>query len=362
MNHIGRALKDNEKPIRIGFVGFHKAFNLMWNHISISLLPDFPIEIANTSEGEVPDYLFFSVFGSSHMNHLFDNCIKIFTCEENIRVPWSECDYALSSDRILYNPYYKRLPIYTRFLRHHLDHTGETLIKSFRDDELKSALARKSRFCNFVYSNGSAEERILFFEMLSKYKRVDSGGSVLNNLGGVRVGDKLAFLRDYKFTIAFENSRYPGYVSEKIVEPMASLSIPIYWGCRSIGEDFNAFSFVNANEPEGSDKNELVHHFAQVIRKIIWLDTHDDDYLAMLAEPWFHDNQPNAYCKANYLTEFMNQVFETPRSCLPKRSPAPVPTVLEPAPLSPEPSNQSTRGWSWADHLTTPRKNPHVKK
>ena len=77
-----------------------------------------------------------------------------------------------------------------------------------------------------------------FFRRLSRYRPVDSGGRVLNTLGH-RVADKQAFLRDYKFTIAFENESHPGYTTEKIVEPMLAASIPIYWGDPEVARHFD---------------------------------------------------------------------------------------------------------------------------
>ena len=68
-------------------------------------------------------------------------------------------------------------------------------------------------------------------------------GRVLNTLGH-RVADKQAFLRDYKFTIAFENESHPGYTTEKIVEPMLADSIPIYWGDPLVGTDFEVESWL----------------------------------------------------------------------------------------------------------------------
>ena len=344
MNYIGRPAKPNEKIITIGFVGFHQTFDPIWNHITLAIRDDLPVAVADVARGEVPEYLFFSVFSKTHLDPRFDRCVKIFTCEENIRVPWHECDFAMSSDHLEEpDSRYLRLPIYARFLRHLKDHTGLTLVKPEHPSYASGALAIKTKFCNFVYSNELAKERILFFEMLSKYKKVDSGGAVLNNMGGTRVGNKLKFLEGYKFTIAFENSRYPGYISEKLVEPMASFSIPIYWGCRRVGDDFNPFSFVCANEPEGSGQSELVHHFEQVIRRIVWLDTHDDDYRLMMSEPWFHNNKPNTYCQPSYIKDFLTAaVFSQTKSKLPKRS-------LAPKPVPP-------RGWCWADHLNDPRR------
>ena len=74
------------------------------------------------------------------------------------------------------------------------------------------------KFCNFVYSNsGNCDPiREAFFHQLCKYKKVDSGGKYLNNIGKA-VGDKLQFIKDYKFTIAFENSSCSGLYYRKII-------------------------------------------------------------------------------------------------------------------------------------------------
>ena len=87
-------------------------------------------------------------------------------------------------------------------------------------------------------SNPYSQKRIGFFKELSKYKKVDSGGKVLNNVGGC-VEDKLEFIKDYKFVISFENSAHPGYTTEKIVDPLAMNCIPIYWGNPYVARDFN---------------------------------------------------------------------------------------------------------------------------
>jgi hypothetical protein len=319
---VGRPLLPGEKCPSLGFLGFHALFNRVYNHITLALRDDLCFDVCE--HNEVPEYLIFSVYSKDHLSPRYDRCVKIFTCEENQRVPWHECDYALTGDR-LQDLRHLRLPVYAGYLRHLSDNAGTTLVKPV-DYDARRSLAGKTRFCNFVYSNSRAEERILFFRILSKYKKVDSGGAVLNNLG-TRVRDKLSFLANYKFTIAFENSRYPGYITEKLVEAMAAGSLPIYWGCRDVGSDFNPFSFVHANEPEGSDRNELVMYFEQVAQRVAWLDQHDDEYLEILSRPWFSGNLPNQYCQPSYATDFFRKIFATSRKDLPKRDPIPAPLL-----------------------------------
>jgi hypothetical protein len=294
---IGRALKAGEKPIVVGFVGFHQLFHNTFNIITCPLLDHFSFDVVEPGDGRIPDFLFFSVFDSPHLNPRYAKCVKIFTCEENIRIPWRECDYALTGDHLRNEPRHLRFPIYARFLYHLKQLTGRTIVKP-EDFDARAVLDKKIRFCNFVYSNGQAQERLKFVEMLSKYKQVDCGGRVKNNLG-YRVGDKLKFLESYKFTIAFENSSYPGYISEKLVEPMVSNSLPIYWGCKGVGADFNTSSFIVANERKLEEAAEHVIH----------LDQNDKAYVEMMSKPWWRGNKPNMYCKDGYTLEFMRKIF-----------------------------------------------------
>ena len=84
------------------------------------------------------------------------------------------------------------------------------------------------------------------FEELNKYKRVDSGGRYLNNIGrpeGVR--DKFAFQSEHKFSLTFENSAHLGYTTEKLLQGFSAGTIPIYWGDPAVENCFNPKAFIN---------------------------------------------------------------------------------------------------------------------
>ena len=77
------------------------------------------------------------------------------------------------------------------------------------------------KFCAMVVSSGAGHknDRDTLFDALSEYKKVDSGGKYRNNLpDGKGVADKNAFLSDYRFSIAAENSLHNGYITEKIMD------------------------------------------------------------------------------------------------------------------------------------------------
>ena len=96
------------------------------------------------------------------------------------------------------------------------------------------------------------------------------------------------FLKNYKFTIAAENSSFPGYTTEKIIHPLSVGSIPIYWGSTTVGEDFNEKAFINLNN--FSSTKEAV----ELIKEI---DNDDILYKEILNEPIFKKNEFPACAK-----------------------------------------------------------------
>lgn len=250
--------------IKIDFADFWTHFNKKHNYFTELLSKHFDIEFSDQ-----PDFLIYSCYGQNHLNYY---CYKIFYNGENLRVNWNSCDYAFSFD-YLDDERHFRLPNWIWY-------QNPALLLQEKPP-LNKLLETKIGFCNMVVSNPLAKKRIEFFHKLSQYKRVDSGGRYLNNIGGPVV-DKLKFIRNYKFTIAFENSSFPGYTTEKIFEPMLSGSIPIYWGNTEVGRDFNTSSFLNWHQ-FGSDE--------KLIDYIIKLDSDDTLYGQLWEEPWFKNNK-----------------------------------------------------------------------
>ena len=122
---------------------------------------------------------------------------------------------------------------------------------------------------------------------------------MLNNIGFL-VPDKLDFIKDYKFSIAIENSVVPGYTTEKIIEPMMMNSMPIYYGDPYVSRDFNMDSCVHIKNPES---------IQEIIDRIIVLDNNDDLYIDKLRKKWFaYGNVKKKY--AQEITAFFENIFE----------------------------------------------------
>jgi hypothetical protein len=240
-----------------------------------------------------PDFIIYSTFGNDYLN--FD-CTKIFYTGENIRPNFNLCDYALGFDLLTFEDRYYRLPFYRHWPLFRL----ADKIKHIRLKELEG-----KKFCNFIYSNGSGSvERTVFFDILSTYKRVDSGGRLKNNLGYL-VEDKLKFMQAYKFSIAFENVSSNGYTTEKILDAKVAGTIPIYWGNKKIDLDFNTKSFINCHDYET---------FEEVVNLIKYLDNNDEAYIKMANEPLFISNKiPENLSEEKIAAFFFDIIKQGPR-------------------------------------------------
>ena len=283
-------------------------------------------------EDDRPDFVVFGPYGGHIPEGPFTR-IGYFC--ENMKPDMAVCDWAFGTryEEEVNDPRYMRIQW--------LGFDPSSLVKN--QTNVDEVIRKKTRFCNFVYSN-RVPFREKFCAELSRYKSVDAPGKSMNNMASIEStngtrGDmwqrKRAFLSQYKFTIAFENSSYPGYHTEKILDPMMVDSLPIYWGNPCIDRHFNTRSFVNTHEHLETNDSRLVEFleansqrefsdaqtagvgairfkvkrrlkyvgqavktrlqydatFDQLIERIIEIDRDESLYARYLAEPWFEDNQ-----------------------------------------------------------------------
>ncbi len=277
----------NMSTIKIKFVDFWASFDPHNNYFINALKGKVQVELSDE-----PDILFFSYFGTAHLQY---TCHKIQFLGENVEPDFRIADYAISFD-YLQQPNHLRLPLYVilfdenKSIANFLQPKTAAII-----DELAK---EKTGFCSFVVSSKDTKSRIDFFHHLSAYKKVDSGGAVLNNMGG-RVTDKLAFIQQYKFNIAFENATYPGYVTEKIVEAKEANTVPIYWGNPRITEEMNPKSFINYHDYNSTKA---------LLNRVIEVDNNEALFASYLQEPLFYNNQPNEYFNNERFVDFFKKI------------------------------------------------------
>lgn len=77
--------------------------------------------------------------------------------------------------------------------------------------------------------------------------------------------DKLEFLKQYKFSIVFENTVFPGYLTEKIFDCFFSGVIPVYLGDPSVSEQIPSDCFIDARDFKNYD--ELLYYLKTMPRE-----------------------------------------------------------------------------------------------
>lgn len=248
-----------------------------------------------------PDYLFCGDFMTYQF--LEYDCIKVYVCAENEFPNFNLYDYAIGEYEIDYDKRYLRYPFYLW-----RDGTKEAFNNALNKKIVTNGFDRK--FCNMVVSNGNMSasyRRDLFFK-LSEYKKVDSAGGYLNNMGGEKIPKsidrKLEFSSGYKFSIACENASHPGYTTEKIIEAWNAGTIPIYWGNPNIGLEFNEEAFVNCHAYSSIE---------EVLNRIRTIDEDESVYNSMLNQPIINEfSGAKKYITNELLFHFFSNIFDVP--------------------------------------------------
>ena len=251
-----------KRKIYVKYMDFWPAFKLERFDVHRILLERYEV-----IQSDNPDYVIFGEFGGENYgieNRI--NCIKLFLSIENRDPNFDNTDYAIGIHYIDMGDRYFRKPTET--------HQLSAIQTVYNVTQVKNIDIPSKKFCAWVVSNGGGSERNKFFDKLSQYKVVDSGGSFRNNVGGP-VGDKLEFLSHYKFSICMENSKTQGYISEKLVDCFEAGTIPIYYGDDTILELLNNKSYIHVkSEDEFDEKIELIKQ----------IDNNDTLYQEMIRE------------------------------------------------------------------------------
>ena len=195
---------------------------------------------------------------------------KVFFSAENGPLPNGDISLFLTSS-VVEDATHLRIPTWMTFI----DWTsGSTVLPTNTEDNpIRLPLhfattshpvpfSKRESFCAFVVSNPCCTIRNRAFEVVNGYKPVNSGGALYNTIGGPLAlkypgggcGDlsKHHFFADHRFTISFENSQAPGYVTEKLLHAKMAGCVPLYWGDTT--NDFDPESYVNLSTLTDSEK------------------------------------------------------------------------------------------------------------
>ena len=199
-----------------------------------------------------PDVVFHSIFGGMKESANY-KCKKILYLGENHRPEQFKADYSISFDPHSNTNY--RLPLWQVYI----------LKKPELKERLYNRLNYKEedfvRWCSFTVSNPSNLMRISAYQSLSQYKKVSSYGKVMPNDPILQKYSSGKYWRDakdsfflanpHKFMLTYENTPYPYYCTEKLMDAFLVGAMPIYHGDPKVSKDWNPDAFINVMKYTG---------------------------------------------------------------------------------------------------------------
>ena len=131
-----------------------------------------------------------------------------------------------------------------------------------------------------IISNNNGAVRNKFLDKLEKFMDIDYAGNYKNNIGGhlkpnYNTSEYREFLGKYKFVITMENSREDTYITEKLINGVMSVTIPVYWGSNKVFDYINKDRFLNLEND--SEKDML-----RIIGKMKNLSNNQSEWLEMV--------------------------------------------------------------------------------
>lgn len=139
---------------------------------------------------------------------------------------------------LMYYPYYK------------IGDEGDDIMKYLERTRNKNLNKEKRYLASCVASHDRYGQRRAICNAVSKYGNILCPGTFIGNvpkIGGENE-DKIEFISGGVFNICPENSAYPGYYTEKVIQALEGGTIPIYWGYGKPEEeilDERAYCYVN---------------------------------------------------------------------------------------------------------------------
>ncbi|MDH4450932.1 MAG: glycosyltransferase family 10 [Rhodoferax sp.] len=181
--------------------------------------------------------------------------LTLFQTAENVRHNHIPCDYALSFDLAVSDSSHYRYPYWMEML----DWSGEGVIGNTNPrfgclltperliQPLGTAFLQKARKAA-IFASHQREPRATLIRKLREHIEVDGFGpvfdaSVLHHSDSTFT--KREVLKGYAYNLCPENSLYPGYYTEKIVEAFYADSLPLAWVDECVSIDFNPNAMIN---------------------------------------------------------------------------------------------------------------------
>ena len=234
-------LPRNNNSISVAFTGFWPGFNPADNEVlnlfryAASLIGR---QIHFTSANA--DILLFSCFGEYYYDEHPD-ATRILYLGENVRPDYSEADYSISFDMSSYSGRNLYLPLWILRSAQYAPSFPDYVPYSAEDLEYEKPVNGGTRTVAYIGNNSTAIRLEAIQALKAHGWHVECYGSHTRP-----VANKIDALKKHRFNLCFENSYFPGYATEKLVDSFLGGAIPIYWGGAPLST-FNSLSFFNCD-------------------------------------------------------------------------------------------------------------------
>lgn len=295
--------------------GFDKNNNIITNtlrllyDVKISVNPDISICQVCPADHQAPEPEYFVTKGKNKVVHWMTESI-----ERTGSPDYDRCDFSITSCR--FNDEKNiRIPswsMYLNWINNQEDDYKKGRNQSFlvSPKKLVSKIqhTEKKKFCCLLVNNDLGIRKNDYPQIMKlsidNGLLIESRGRYLQNmqnLGGDEL-DKLNYIDSFKFNLCYDNGDADGYITEKLIHPIYKGCIPIYWGCKTVGAEFNEDRFIHARNY--SSIEEMWDH-------IMKLNYNKDMFKEMQSQPCFPNNQIPEVGNPEYIIENLKKIVES---------------------------------------------------
>lgn len=237
-------------------------------------------------EPKKADLIFFSVFGNSNEKLKYKFKKKIFYTGEPYPTDSIKSDLRITFDLDDKNGTNFRLPNWYMYFdwfdeNKYKDKNQWRFPLDYISSENEFFNRTKTKFCSFVFSKPN-ESREKYIKLFSNYKKIDLYGNRYdsNSLNkALPNGQYFKFdtISNYKFDLALENTIKDGYHTEKLLESRLAGCLPLYYGAKTVDEDFNKQGFIDILQYKDDELLDLLQE----------IDNNEQKYLEYKKQPIF---------------------------------------------------------------------------
>lgn len=295
--------------------GFDKNNNVITNtlrllyDVEVSSNPDISICQVSPASHQSPPPERFVTKGKSKVVHWMVESI-----DRTGEPDYDRCDFSITSCRFN-DERNTRVPLWSMYVNWFGDQEedyqkGRNQALLVSPKKLLSPMnhTEKKKFCSILTNNdmGIRKEHYPEFIKLSIEHGLmtESRGRFLQNMptiGGDEL-DKLNYLDSFKFNMCYDNGKSDGWITEKLIHPIYKGCIPIYWGCKTVVDEFNEDRFIHVRNYDNIYK--MWDH-------ILELTYNKNMFKEMQSQPCFPNNKIPDAANPEYLIEGLKRIVES---------------------------------------------------